>query len=64
MYFISKTTMKSALEQIEDRRYASEFQQAGVQKIFGTGVGVHHKKNVGTVYPVTRKNNKLGDFQQ
>jgi hypothetical protein len=36
--------MKSALRQIEERGYASELRQAGVQKILGIGVVVHHKK--------------------
>jgi hypothetical protein len=36
--------MKSALKQIQDRHYALELRQAGVQKILGIGVVVHKKK--------------------
>jgi hypothetical protein len=36
--------MKSALKQIQDRQYALELRQAGVQKILGIGVVVHKKK--------------------
>jgi len=40
----SETAMKSALKQIQDRHYALELRQAGVQKILGIGVVVHKKK--------------------
>ena len=40
----SETAMKSALKQIQGRRYALELRQAGVQKILGIGVVVHKKK--------------------
>jgi Predicted AAA-ATPase/PD-(D/E)XK nuclease superfamily len=40
----SETAMKSALKQIQDRQYAVELRQAGVQKILGIGVVVHKKK--------------------
>jgi hypothetical protein len=39
-----KTAMKNALKQIQDRHYALELRQAGVQKILGLGVVVHKKK--------------------
>jgi hypothetical protein len=39
-----KTAMKNALKQIQDRQYAVELRQAGVQKILGIGVVVHKKK--------------------
>ena len=39
-----KTAMKNALKQIQDRHYALELRQAGVQKILGIGVVVHKKK--------------------
>jgi Predicted AAA-ATPase/PD-(D/E)XK nuclease superfamily len=39
-----KNAMKSALKQIQDRQYALELRQAGVQKILGIGVVVHKKK--------------------
>jgi len=38
--------MKSALKQIQDRHYALELRQAGVQKILSIGIVVH-KKSVG-----------------
>jgi hypothetical protein len=40
----AETAMKSALKQIQDRHYALELRQAGVQKILGIGVVVHKKK--------------------
>jgi hypothetical protein len=40
----SETAMKSAIKQIQDRHYALELRQAGVQKILGIGVVVHKKK--------------------
>ena len=40
----SETAMKSALKQIQDRHYALELRQSGVQKILGIGVVVHKKK--------------------
>jgi hypothetical protein len=40
----SETAMQSALKQIQDRHYALELRQAGVQKILGVGVVVHKKK--------------------
>ncbi|MBF0099393.1 MAG: AAA family ATPase [Desulfobacterales bacterium] len=40
----SKTAMKSALKQIQDKNYALELKATGVQKIVGIGVVVHSKK--------------------
>ncbi|MBF0202901.1 MAG: AAA family ATPase [Desulfamplus sp.] len=40
----AKTAIKSALRQIQERKYALELRQTGVQRILGIGVVVHKKK--------------------